>query len=84
MSKSLKVNKLVEVKKSELPDSFHSVNNDHVRIQANRLSRKFWQWFLVSFDGVEWETYAHVPDTFVMCVQYTDGKFDKVYKQTGV
>ena len=71
--------KPVEVSKNDLIKSFHAWENDSKRIEANRLSRRFVSWYLVTLDGLVWETRAHLPEVFVQAALYMNGKVAKVY-----
>jgi hypothetical protein len=55
-------------------DSFFNESNDSVRISAVKLSKQHYSWYLVTFDGDKWETYAHQPESFVQCVMFANGK----------
>lgn len=71
--------KPVEVSKNDLIKSFHAWENDSKRIEARRLSLRFWCWYLVTLDGLAWETRAHLPEVFVQAALYESGKVARVY-----
>jgi len=65
-------------KKSAILGSFHKEKNDLVRMRTRRLSLQYYQWFCVTLDGETWEAYAHIPENYVQCVQFWEGKVIKV------
>lgn len=58
--------------------SFRDFENDTARCSAIKNSKKHTMWYCVTFDGIKWESYAHLPSEYVQAVCFMNGKKESV------